>query len=341
MCGGSVPTLVQIFDGEKPANTGPIRVDIVPGTTERYSGGGITIEQQLVMDVTGEPFPDFMRKTVFEKIGMKDSSYSQPLPPDWANRTAAGTRADGTMVHGRWHIYPEMAAAGLWTTPTDLAKFAIEIALSRQGKANHVLSESMTTEMLTPVMDDAALGFFLEKDNPGQFGHDGDDEGFQAMLTMNVDSGKGIAIMANSEWGITIGNLIVDRVAKEYQWNYKTIDHGPFTTLAIIAKLKGTQSALERFTAMKKSELEGQKVNESSLNELGYLLLFANQLQDAIAVFQRNVQEYPQSSNVYDSLAEAYMDAGQKELAIANYEKSLQLDPKNQNAVNMLKKLRQ
>jgi CubicO group peptidase (beta-lactamase class C family) len=120
-----------------------------------------------------------MRTTVFEKIGMKDSSYSQPLPPDWAKHTAAGTHNDGTIVHGRWHIYPEMAAAGLWTTPTDLAKFAIEIALSKHGKANHVLSESMTKEMLTPVMDDAALGFFLEKDNPGQFGHNGDDEGFR------------------------------------------------------------------------------------------------------------------------------------------------------------------
>ena len=145
------PTLVQIFDGEKPANTEPIRVDIVPGSQERYSGGGVTIEQQLVMDVTGKPFPEFMRANVLEKIGMTDSSYAQPLPDEWAARTAAGTYADGKAVHGRWHIYPEMAAAGLWTTPTDLAKFAIEVALSKQGKANHVLSEEMTKTMLTPV----------------------------------------------------------------------------------------------------------------------------------------------------------------------------------------------
>jgi len=272
---------------------------------------------------------------------MANSSYSQPLPRDWAEHTAAGTHTDGTTVHGRWHIYPEMAAAGLWTTPTDLAKFAIEIALSKQGKANHVLSQSMTNEMLTPVMDDAGLGFFLEKDNPGQFGHNGDDDGFQAMLTMNADSGRGIAIMANSEWGITIGNLVVDRVAKEYHWNYKPMDHGPFPALAIIAKLKGAQAVLERFTELKNSGSASQKVNEATLNDLGYLLLSANQIQDAIAVFQRNVQEYPESANAYDSLGEAYLDAGQKELAIANYEKSLELNPKNQNAVNILKKLRQ
>lgn len=190
-----VPTLVQIFNGEKPANTAAIRVDIVPGTKERYSGGGVTIEQQLMIDVTGKPFPEFMRQNVLEKIGMQDSSYEQPLPADWAGRAAAGTYADGKAVHGRSHIYPEMAAAGLWTTPTDLAKFAIEIALSKRGKANHVLSEKTTNEMLTPVMDEAGLGFFLDKRNPGQFGHGGADEGFQALLTMNANSGKGVAIM--------------------------------------------------------------------------------------------------------------------------------------------------
>jgi CubicO group peptidase (beta-lactamase class C family) len=131
-----VPTLVQIFNGEKPANTAPIRVDFVPGTDERYSGGGISIEQQLMMDVSGKQFPALMKETVLDRIGMTDSSYEQPLPPARAALTAGGARADGKPVHGKWHVYPEMAAAGLWTTPTDLAKFVIEIALSKQGKSN-------------------------------------------------------------------------------------------------------------------------------------------------------------------------------------------------------------
>ncbi len=134
-----LPTLVQVLNGKKPANTDPIRVDIVPGTKFRYSGGGVTIEQLLMMDVTGRPFPTLMHEAVLEKIGMRDSSYEQPLPPDRAAMTAGGTGTDGREVHGKWHVYPEMAAAGLWSTPTDLAKFAIEIALSKEGKANHVL----------------------------------------------------------------------------------------------------------------------------------------------------------------------------------------------------------
>jgi CubicO group peptidase (beta-lactamase class C family) len=335
-----VPTLVQIFNGEKPANTEPIRVDIVPGTQERYSGGGVTIEQQLVMDVTGKPFPEFMRGNVLEKIGMTDSSYAQPLPDDWAARTAAGTYADGKAVHGRWHIYPEMAAAGLWTTPTDLAKFAIEVALSKQGKANHVLSEELTKTMLTPVTAESGLGFFLDKSNPGQFGHGGADEGFQALLTMNANSGNGVAIMANSDSGNAAAEFVIRRISEEYGWEY---DPGPrsFLTMLLVARARGIQAALQRYTQQKNSKVPNMDIREATLNSLGYTLLQQGQNQDAIAAFQRNVQEYPQSSNVYDSLGEAYMKAGQKDLAITNYEKALQLDPKNKTAPEALKKLKE
>src|SRR5579863_171727 len=333
------PTLLQIFNGEKPANTAPIRVDATPGTIERYSGGGITIEQQLMMDVTGKQFPALMRELVLDKIGMSDSSYEQPLPAQRAAMTAAGTYSDGKSVHGKWHVYPEMAAAGLWTTPTDLAKFAIEIALSKQGRSNRVLSKKMTREMLTPVKEDAGLGFFMEKDNPGQFGHNGADEGFQALLTMNADTGNGLAIMANSDNGVQVAELVLRRVAKEYAWNYKLQDDLG-SNLFLIAKLEGTAAALQRYEEMRTSGKEDAKALEQNLNTLGYQLLFSGMDSDAVRVFRKNVEDYPQSSNVYDSLGEAYMKIGEKDLAIQNYEKSLQMDPKNTNAVERLKKLR-
>ena len=331
------PTLVQIFNGEAPANTPPIRVDTVPGTKWRYSGGGVTIEQQLMMDASGKQFPALMRELVLDKIGMSDSSYEQPLPPARAATTAGGAYSDGKPVHGKWHVYPEMAAAGLWTTPTDLAKFAIEIALSKQGKANRILSQKMTQEMLTPVMEQVGLGFFLDKDNPGQFGHNGADEGFQALLTMNADSGNGVAMMANSDNGLSVMDLVLRRVAKEYAWNYKTGPVDPSTSLFLLAKLKGIPAALARYDELKK---EPGAVDEHTLNSLGYHLLYGGMEQDGVTVFQRNVRDYPQSGNVYDSLGEAYAKVGQKDLAIQNYEKSLQLDPKNTNAVEQLKKLK-
>jgi CubicO group peptidase (beta-lactamase class C family)/predicted transcriptional regulator YdeE len=334
-----VPSIVQVLNGEKPANTDPIRVDIVPGTKSRYSGGGVTIEQLMMMDVTGKKFPALMRNLVLDKIGMTDSSYEQPLPPARAAMTAGGAYGDGKPVHGKWHVYPEMAAAGLWTTPTDLAKFAIEIALSKQGKANHILSQKMTQEMLTPVKDNVGLGLFMEKDTPGQFGHDGADEGFQALLTMNADTGNGIAMMADSDNGISVMNYVLRRVVKEYAWTYK-MEPDVAGDLFLICKLKGTAKALAQYDALKQSKDGASPNYEAILNSLGYRLLYGGKEQDAVEVFGKNVHEYPQSSNVYDSLGEAYMKINKKDLAIQNYEKSLQMNPKNNNAVEQLKKLK-
>src|SRR6202034_468449 len=168
-----------------------------------------------------------------------------------AAMTAGGTNGDGTEVHGRWHVYPEMAAAGLWTKPSDLGKFAIEIALSTQGKSNRILSQKTTNEMLTPVMNDVGLGFFLDKDNPGQFGHDGADRGFQALLTMNADTGNGVVIMVNSDNGNALANHIVEGVVKEYGWSYKPQPAAPWDELFLLAKLKGADAALRRDDELK------------------------------------------------------------------------------------------
>jgi len=156
----------------------------VPGTKFRYSGGGVTIEQQTRDRCDRQAFfRSSCAETVLDKIGMADSTYEQPPPPGRAAMAATATNGDGMPVPGKWHIYPEMAAAGLWTTATDLAKFGIEIALSKQGKANHVLSEATTREMLKPQIEQVGLGFFLgQNKNPEEFGHNGADEGFQAVF---------------------------------------------------------------------------------------------------------------------------------------------------------------
>jgi CubicO group peptidase (beta-lactamase class C family) len=341
------PTLVEIFNGTKPANTAPIRVDFVPGTKMRYSGGGVTIEQQLVIDVTNEPFPQFMQQTVLSKIGMTDSSYAQPLSAARAALTATGTRMNGTSVEGRWHIYPEMAAAGLWTTPTDLAKFAIEIALSKQGKANHVLTQKSVQEMLTPQVEaegggaHVGLAFFLDDQIPGEFGHNGSDEGFQAQLTMNSETGRGVAIMGNSDGFFHVAPYVEDVIRKARGWKTTGQPHSASDAISLVRALKGTDAALNVYARLKQGTIPGYgKPDEATLNQLGYNLMADKKLDEAIKVFQLNVQEYPQGWNGYDSLGEAYMNAGQKELAIKNYEKSLELNPDNHNGEAMLKKLR-
>ncbi|MGC1644379.1 MAG: serine hydrolase, partial [Candidatus Sulfotelmatobacter sp.] len=340
--GTPIPTLVQIFNGEPPANTAPIRVDFVPGTKFRYSGGGVTIEQQLVIDVTGKPFPLFMRETVLDKIGMTDSTYEQPLPPARAVMTATGTRADGTLIPGKWHIYPEMAAAGLWTTATDLAKFGIEIALSKQGKANRVLSEATTQEMLKPQIEQIGLGFFLASHkNPEEFGHNGADEGFQALLIMFADTGKGVAIMANSDNGISVANALTQSVAKEYGWNYTPDQSSAAELLMLVANTKGPQAVITRYSELKKAgSASAYAVDENTLIPLGYHFLFSGQTDAAIQIFQLEVEDYPKYWNAYDSLGEALLKAGQKDSAIKNYEKSIELNPQNRNGIDALKKIR-
>jgi CubicO group peptidase (beta-lactamase class C family) len=222
-----VPTLIEILDGKKPANTPPIRVDLVPGSTERYSGGGYTIMQLLLTDATGEPFPQLLKSAVLDKIGMQHSTYQQPLPPDWAKNAASGYRSNGDPVQGKWHVYPEMAAAGLWTTASDLAQFAIEIQKSREGRSNRVLSREMTNQMLTRQIDGAGLGLMLGgTDQAPRFSHGGADEGFQAFLIGTLDSGKGAVVMANSDNGINLAQEILLSIAAEYGWpDYKPKEH--------------------------------------------------------------------------------------------------------------------
>src|SRR5262249_11512446 len=188
---------------------------------------------------------------------------------------ASGTYASGKVVPGKRHVYPEMAAAGLWTTPTDLAKFAIEIALSRQGKANHVLSESMAKQMLTPQFDTVGLGFFLnDAKNPVWFGHGGSDEGFQAQLVMFFDGGQGVAIMADSDNGIRLGNFLMESVAKEYAW--KTVPFKPSADdlLLVVANAKGADAAVAKYDELKKSQ--PGEIHENTLNGLGYAFLSAD-----------------------------------------------------------------
>ena len=273
---------------------------------------------------------------------MKESTYQQPLPPALAKLAASGTRADGKMVPGEWHIYPEMAAAGLWTTSGDLAKFAINIALSKNGKANNVLTESMTRQMLTPQLDQAGLGFFVGMGgNPNAFGHNGADEGFQALLVMISDTGQGAAVMANSDNGVEVGNYLVNSIARAYGWKYAPPKDDAAGTLMLVEAAKGAPAAIAEYRYLRDSLADKYEFNEGTLNQLGYHILALGDTKDAIQAFQMNVEQYPKSWNCYDSLAEAYMNAGQKDLAIQNYSKSLELNPDNTNGADMLKKLKE
>ncbi len=216
--GEPLPTVVEVLNGQKPANTPPIRVDTVPGTLWRYSGGGYVIMQLLLTDVTGESFPQLLHDLVLQPAGMTHSTFEQPLPENLSSLAATPYRGDGKPVKGGWHTYPEMAAAGLWTTPSDLARLAIEVQKEYAGKSSKILSQATMREMLAPEKGIWGLGFeVVAPSHTSYFGHAGANEGFRCDLEAYTES-QGFVIMTNSDNGDLLDEEVFRAVSQEYGW---------------------------------------------------------------------------------------------------------------------------
>jgi CubicO group peptidase (beta-lactamase class C family) len=209
-----IPSAAEVLDGK--GNTAAVRRDLPPGSQWRYSGGGYTVLQLLLSDVAGRPFADLMRDLVLGPAGMTTSSYEQPLPePRWS-QAATGYRPDGTAVEENWHVYPEQAAAGLWTTPTDLARWGLAILAAADGRDGGPLSPAMARRMLEPGMGNYGLGPGLGPERRW-FGHGGSNEGFRCQLVVFMD-GRGAAVMTNSDRGQALVSEILATLADEYDW---------------------------------------------------------------------------------------------------------------------------
>ena len=218
MAGDAIPTVVQILDGIKPANTEAVRVDILPQSQARYSGGGFTVMQQLLVDVGGKPFPQQLHEMVLKPIGMTRSAFVQPLAGPLAANASSAHNA-GKVVKGKYHTYPELAAAGLWTTPTDLARFAIELQQAAAGKSSRVLSQKMAQEMLTSHGDNWGLSVVLQgKGVLQRFMHSGSNQGFNCHMLAFKETGAGVVIMTNANSGRAVIEELVRAVANEYGW---------------------------------------------------------------------------------------------------------------------------
>lgn len=217
--GQPVPTLLQILDGTPPANSEPVRIDVAPGTVWRYSGGGFSVIQLMMTEASKQPFDRYMQAAVLDPLGMTDSTFAQTLPPQWRERAAVAHDGEGRSIGGRWHVYPESAAAGLWTTPTDLARVVIEIQQSQAGKSNKVLSRDMTSTMLTRGLGEYGLGFFVEKlKDTTSFSHSGGNDGFRTQLYGYTQIGKGVVVMTNGDNGAALIDEVLCSVAAEYGW---------------------------------------------------------------------------------------------------------------------------
>jgi CubicO group peptidase (beta-lactamase class C family) len=230
--GESLPSLLQILNGEQPANNAPVRVDTVPGSAARYSGGGMVVMQQLLMDVMGEPFPSLMRRLVLDPLGMTLSTFEQPLPAFRRKDAASGHDGGGLVVKGKWPVQPEMAAGGLWSTPTDLAKWALAITNAWSGRDTRLLSKKTAVEMLIAQKAPFGLGVYLQgTDQALNFFHAGSIWGFRALVVMFPAVGKGAVVMTNADRGDSLISEITMSIAGEYGWPARTQSERAVITL--------------------------------------------------------------------------------------------------------------
>ncbi len=336
--GAKLPTTIETLNGLQPSNSPAVRSAFEPGLKFQYSGGGTTITQLILENVTGERYEDYMQKNVLGALGMNESFYNQPPPESKATLLATGYNANGTEVKGKYHVYTEKAAAGLWTNPMDLAKYIIETQLSVLGKSNKILSQEMSVKRL----ENNYGVFFNNFEGTRYFGHSGGNEGFVCYYVGSFEDGNGMVVMTNgSNFGLI--EEIVCSVASLNKWkNYplelrkesialsirktceKDIDKG----IALYKKLKKDHNAEYNFS------------DEDELNMLGYEFLRNGNIEAAIKIFDLNVNEFPTSGNAYDSRGEGYFNKKEYQLAKRDYLKSLELDPTNQNAKEMLLKIK-
>ena len=213
-----IASVTDILDGRAPSNTEAVRSVAEPGTGPRYSGGGILLTQQLLTDLTKQRYEQYMDEHVLRPLGMTNSSYNQPPAASQRENLATGYKSNGDEVPGKYFVYPEKAAAGLWTTPTDICKYMVEIQQAYQGKSAKVLNQEMVKLHVTPYKNDVAMGTFQQVRNGEKyFDHTASNEGFSGLFIGGLTNGKGAAIFVNSD-DATIAFELVNSIALAYNW---------------------------------------------------------------------------------------------------------------------------
>ncbi|MGH7470901.1 MAG: serine hydrolase [Longimicrobiales bacterium] len=218
--GVPLPNPSQILNGERPANSDAVRVATSPGKQVTYSGGGYVVVQQLIAELTKRRFDEYMQTDVLAPLGMAESSFEQPLPAEHLRRTASGHRRDGALIAGGSMVHPELAAAGLWTTPRDLAHLLIELQDALAGRPTRLLKVEAAREMLTGRAENVGLGVFLTGPNGSsrRFVHSGRNAGFDAYLVGYKNGRQGAVVMINRNNNEGFINEVLESVAREYGW---------------------------------------------------------------------------------------------------------------------------
>ena len=335
----------------------PLTIHFTPGERFSYSGEGFVYLSKVVEKITGEQFNDFMKRSVFVPLGMTDSSYV------WQESYAVQhifSHSQAGLVTGQNKSTRPNAAASLRTTAQDFGRFLAAIA---KGTG---LKHATWRQMLTPQIKVSqsgtnnisgppeklsesiswGLGWGLQTTDDGlAYWHWGDNGNTKAYVLVYDKQQFGLVVFTNGANGLKIVPEIVSEALGGQQPALAWLKYGSYNSpdLLLFKSIlaKGAPIVLTEYRETRKGRAANEVLDENQMNRLGYDLMAAGRIKDAIEIFKLNVEDYPKSSNVYDSLAEAYARDGQKELAVRNYQRSIELDPKNTNAVDALKKLQE
>ncbi|MBC9798546.1 serine hydrolase domain-containing protein [Sinomicrobium weinanense] len=344
-----VPALAEVLDGTPPANSAAIRVDKLPEESFRYSGGGYCIVQQMMIDTERNPFPAIMKALVLQPLGMNNSTYDQPLRDEQLKMASTGYLPDGSMTKGKSHTYPEMAAAGLWTTAEDLAKFPIDIQKTLKGESETVLSKHMAAQMLTPFVEDfIGLGIFLDKKKDDiYFGHGGWNEGFSSQFIAHKNKGYGVVVLTNANHPAFVEELIRS-VALTYGWDnfvpvYKKMEPDQSEIAEITGRYRLNNDALieiyQSGNSLFKKELREDAVELFKISDSTYIsrennqpILFKANTENGFNMLILNADNETIESDLSrmkdgEKLPFEFLEAGNFEQAAKEYQRLTKADP--------------
>nr|WP_298923384.1 serine hydrolase domain-containing protein [uncultured Allomuricauda sp.] len=251
------PEIIDVLNGD--GNTGKIVVDTIPGSIWRYAGGGYTVMEKVVEDISGLSFDTYMSKNILLPMGMKNSTFQQPIAKSFQNNISAAFDGNGELIKGLWNNYPEQAAAGLWTTPSDLAKYCMEIVDIIQGKKEGVLTKETVAKMLTKHKNDWGLGPSLQNEKDSLiFGHGGKNAGFTCDMKAFAYQGNAVIVMTNADKGGKLISEIKNAVSNYYNWG--------ISQPKIIEVLKLSDTDLKKFAGAYESK-QPKMMNKVILKE--------------------------------------------------------------------------
>lgn len=216
-----LPTNFEVVAGSERSNTPPVVIEADGVGTFSYSGGGFQLAQLWAEQVSGESFAELMQRLVLEPVGMKRSTFAQPLTAEFvaAGNIGPAYAGDGSPVPGGWHTYPEQAAAGLWTTPTDFGRFVMALISAAKGDAGAGLDPAVVAEVIRPVADKYGLGVGVEvKDGITVLRHAGGNEGYRCYFEAFLEPGDAIITMSGSPRGMGFIADITRTAKRVYGW---------------------------------------------------------------------------------------------------------------------------